>query len=578
MRDQHEEQEYNAEERNVFERNTIFFHDVKDSQELKLASSLDNLVHLMTFDHDNAISGIIMTIIDAPLEDAAAYDYLKASRERSHMHNTNFEIEKFTRRISDHSQYYVESGLGEFRQVITWRREGASKIVISSEDTNDLDDEIPLKGEVQVSLRMHCVLERLPSTLDVAQTRVTCAFRLPRFGLDIQATIAMEYSRMRKKFDKSRKLDAVRRANLLPQIELMPVGGAMARDLEVKFRELFEEREGSEVAKTLFGSSEFRCDLRRIKSSQAGFLTNKCYAPLSPRFTCRRLKARRLTSESWGHVSVPVRGNLEEVAAFLWQYDSRAYFGLNSEDVERTFLGSKLTDVFEATIERRQKVTSKHFRHLSDRVFNSKMKMAKIDNNTIVLFSHPLKSESNEETVLRSKFSLSKKFVVRSSSSSLKKLRISLGHGMAEVVEGRELKAVRLTKVKEGHVQLSMAIELFLDGFLSKEAKLDSVRHRLEEAAKISIYFQRLHGLDEITFEDGEAIANDLLFNTQGGTQRVERLPKVLEENVALAELTNQYDSFEPIMNRFLIGSLRLSRPIKTKLSCLSEREVRVLD
>ena len=46
-----------------------------------------------------------------------------------------------------------------------------------------------------------------------------------------------------------------------------------------------------------------------------------------------------------------------------------------------------------------------------------------------------------------------------------------------------------------------------------------------------------------------------------------------MKRNAALAELKEKYEGFEQLIRRFLSGSLGLSRDVKTKLVCVSEKE-----
>ena len=105
---------------------------------------------------DSLISGIASAIIDTSMEEAAAYEYLKMSREGVRAHREKGGIEKFVRRINDHSQYYVQSrdlgipGLGprEWRTLMIRKNEGDDKMIITYEDTKDLDEDIPTSNVV----------------------------------------------------------------------------------------------------------------------------------------------------------------------------------------------------------------------------------------------------------------------------------------------------------------------------------------------------------------------------------------------------------------------------------------------
>ena len=72
---------------------------------------------------------------------------------------------------------------------------------------------------------------------------------------------------------------------------------------------------------------------------------------------------------------------MDEVAAALWHYDSRVNREI-SGDVERKVEtdsdGINSEGYFEATVERRQKLESKHFAHHRDRIFKSKVQMHRI--------------------------------------------------------------------------------------------------------------------------------------------------------------------------------------------------------
>ena len=75
---------------------------------------------------------------------------------------------------------------------------------------------------------------------------------------------------------------------------------------------------------------------------------------------------------------------MDEVAAALWHFSSR----MNREasgDVERKVEadsdGINSEGYFEATVERRQKLESKHFAHRRDRRFKSKVQMHQIGEN-----------------------------------------------------------------------------------------------------------------------------------------------------------------------------------------------------
>ena len=59
--------------------------------------------------NDSLVSGLAKCIVDAPLAEVAAWEFLKMSRAGIKSHKAKGGIEKWTRKISGHSQYYVQS-------------------------------------------------------------------------------------------------------------------------------------------------------------------------------------------------------------------------------------------------------------------------------------------------------------------------------------------------------------------------------------------------------------------------------------------------------------------------------------
>ena len=79
--------------------------------------------------------------------------------------------------------------------------------------------------------------------------------------------------------------------------------------------------------------------------------------------------------------------------------------------------------------------------------------------------------------------------------------RISAFLEMDRIVKGMENIAIRLKRSKIGLTKLDLAVEFDLGGHVSTAAKLASVKHRLDEAGKLSVYFQRLVPLGDLVEE-----------------------------------------------------------------------------
>ena len=256
-----------------------------------------------------------------------------------------------------------------------------------------------------------------------------------------------------------------------------------------------------------------------------------------------------------------VRADLEEVAAALWDFDSRSNLEIGVDvkgEVEAECENMNEQGFFKATVKRRQKLESKRFTQSRDFVFRGKTQMHRVDAGTIVLLTTPVRTAK----------------VKAKRGSIINRIRtLSTRRGGDDDFQGSEKVAVRLRRTKQGLTKLDLAVELDFGGGVSKDARLAAVKRRLNEAGEVSIYFQRLVPLEGLAEEDGAALANDLLFDSSSAKQRLERLPEVMRRNSALAELKATYEAFEPLMRQFLSGSLGLSRAVGTKLVCVSEKE-----
>ena len=101
-----------------------------------------------------------------------------------------------------------------------------------------------------------------------------------------------------------------------------------------------------------------------------------------------KVNVDKSSTAAWGKTSVPVRAELNELAAALWHFNSSSNFEI-SGDVARKIevTGDEMKDqgFLEATVERRQTMRSKRFIQSKDCVFRSKVQMHRIDDGTIIL-------------------------------------------------------------------------------------------------------------------------------------------------------------------------------------------------
>lgn len=251
-----------------------------------------------------------------------------------------------------------------------------------------------------------------------------------------------------------------------------------ALTVSTEFEKLFAERKGSEEVKSNLVSAG-----SRVQST---------------------------SSLTWGQTSMSVPASMEDVAAALWDFESRSNFEI-SGDVHRKIIkadginSSVLRGCFEATVEHRQRLdTGKHFHIHRDRFFKSKMEMRRTDVDTIVLLvkpdvdaGQPARSESRRSS-----------FAILTSSVKFRKAPLMAPHTISKeangAVQGKETFGFRLQRNRKGWTDVDFAIELDF-GFSTitafQDTKLDSLRHRLEYLSKMSIYFKRIIPLDDLSLE-----------------------------------------------------------------------------
>ena len=155
---------------------------------------------------------------------------------------------------------------------------------------------------------------------------------------------------MRKKFDRSRDIDASKRIHIISGI------GEIKEMTAETFDSKFLELEGKQKVKGAF--------------------------PLSDTWTKVEDKGK-----GWGKTTVTVRAGLEEAAAYFWDFESK----VNQEttgDVERVIEEKKGT--WEVVVRRKQKLESKQGGFHRVREFWNVMKLHKMDENTIVIIIEPV--------------------------------------------------------------------------------------------------------------------------------------------------------------------------------------------
>lgn len=241
-----------------------------------------------------------------------------------------------------------------------------------------------------------------------------------------------------------------------------------------------------------------------------------------------------------------MRTSLEEVAAFIWDFGSRANTELSS-DVERTFTEEKKRGGFEKVVCRCQKME----RALGpNRKFSSLMTLTRCSSNTIIIQLTPTDDIDGARTTGRGSL---------------------FGENF---VKGRETVAIKLKKKDSRRTKLEYVAEIDFGSFIRRKASKDFIERRLGEMADMSIYFQRLVPLTGLSADDGKALGHDLLWKASSSSKkRVERLRQVFERSTALTEMKENLPWIETMMGAAIEGKLTMRKVVGTKLVCVSEEE-----
>ncbi|GMH91106.1 hypothetical protein TL16_g11959 [Triparma laevis f. inornata] len=307
---------------------------------------------LLTPAPSTAVVGRAITVVDATLEDCAALELAKMTREGCKGHREFGGVDREVKKLNNHSELFYQSidfGIAGFstREWLAkgvWKMTDENNMVVVYEDAEHDDFPIGAGKNYQADLK-----GSIPKFL--ANSKI----------IDTLANL----SKTRKRFDKSLDIDAGRRVKLSQVIkrEVMSKEDSSEEYALDKFEALFEERKGFERPSRIIGLAD-----------------------------------TKLLGHGWGSTSVDVRAEMEEVVSFFWDFGSRANMEI-SGDVERTFEEDEEGTGLRKVVRRRQQLESTHVTTHRDRIFTSVMTLQKINNDTIVLLLTPIWWKEGEKMV-----------------------------------------------------------------------------------------------------------------------------------------------------------------------------------
>ena len=201
--------------------------------------------------------GRAVIIVDASIEDSAAWEVARMTRERMRGHSKSGGLDRKVVKLTNHSDLFynvIDFGVKtlaprEWVSKVVWKLVDEDTMIVCVEDVED--DRFPPgagKGYVRASSGAFWKYERLPEVRGIPQTKVTYIQQadlkgfIPSFIVNSKIVGQLSYlSKMRKKFDKSLEIDAGSRSELVQMIELTESSGAEAL---AQFEALHNERQG----------------------------------------------------------------------------------------------------------------------------------------------------------------------------------------------------------------------------------------------------------------------------------------------------------------------------------------------
>ena len=248
---------------------------------------------------------------------------------------------------------------------------------------------------------------------------------------------------------------------------------------------------------------------------------------------------------------VNVRAALEEVAAFFWDFDSRAYAEISGDDARRTVL--KEPREFEKVVRRSQSVTAKHFRGGGYGEFVCKMAMHIISENKIVIIADAAEETEDSEECQQSRY-----------------------------FENFAFKLVRRPGDLETKVEFVTELGLSDEAGSSNSSKAEwqsLIEQRLHEITMVKLFFEYRVKAGDMTEKNGEILGHAMVWNggqLRGGDKAV-HVDEVLVKSRALNAIRAKYPWIAILIQRAREGAVAVNYPVSTALSSLNENDARII-
>jgi len=496
---------------------------VLEWEHFEVLESPDHLVKMGKIFVQNDSSGVMRGIVtvDAPLEECAAWEMAKMSRENRKQHLAFGGLERcLNPENGHHNVYHMVYDLGirgfqprEFLLTQIWKLQ-EDRLVVGYKSLEHAD--FPLRPQyVRATSRAMWVYETVQQAGNTPQTRVTYSCQIdlggviPKLFVNRGAVSQLAYlSTMRQQFDKSMEINE----------------GVRARNVDMIMGH--DGAEYSEEENRILAEGEQRfADFQDMKVKNL-----KMASPL----TTAKIAYKSGDMHAWGWAATTARASPEEVLAFMW--DTMRRSTRREDDLEKS--------VEEQANGHNMLVYNKKRspKILSDRDFLGRCVWKK-EGEGFVYVTSPEESEARP-----------------------------IADG---VVRGKFPSAMKIKRENDKETTIEFVVHLDAGGLVPSFIMSRYLGSNLRRVTEIQEYFQELRKMEDYEAADGKALGVRLMHpGGEKGKKPWQKVGDVMEKH-QLKKLSLEFDWLGGFLEEVVRGRWVTSGSVSTKLECLSENEAR---
>jgi len=553
-----EPQEYTAEEDELVKKVSDSLGAIRDA-EFTEYDSPDPMAKMgfNFIDGDDAVTGRASTIVDVPIEECAAWEYDKTSRQNGNgYYVSNAGMPRDVVPENDHNTLYhstfnfVVLGISprDFLNRIIWKwSPGKTRMAIVYAEVEDPAFP-PAKHFIRGSSESITVYDTLPPIGGTAQTKITWTIRvdmkgaMPKALVNGQGIKTLSYLiTARLQFDKSKSIDLASR--LATEKSLREDTGAPYSAAEIKLLAL---------GMSYFSFFENHKKKRKVKTPNPA-VTNHVLPSMGER-------------GSWGRTETTVRATKWQVLAYLWTIDLKSRW--SGADLERRVLETKNAH---HTITYQAKrgavfggITGRPRDQVNDAIWKEQ------DDESLVYAAlphteaHPALAGSQGEA--RSVRSVRSRDLFPDRKRGRKTKT-----GGEHRIRSRNTSVVKIKETAPGICRVVYLVNMNLR--LLPAFVVDSyLKQNMKTALQIRRYYQEARRMEDYDDEDGKALGIRLM-HPEGKIRPLELVREIVERHDGLYQLSKKYEWFLPLLQQIAKGQIARNKSVGTKLECLSVAE-----